>query len=127
MYLSELNLPQRGVHDINRSFSFKGNPRFIFHDSPGFEAGSETQIEQIKSFIAKRAESTEVHDQLHVIWPVCFLRVICPQCLHTVYRCRYCFEPNEARLLLDSDKRFFEEEVAGNGVQSFLISLAIIH
>jgi GTPase Era involved in 16S rRNA processing len=84
----------RGVHDINRSFSFKSNPQFIFHDSPGFEAGSETQIKQIKSFIAKRAESTEVHDQLHVIW--------------------YCFEPNEVRLLLDSDKRFFKEGVAGN-------------
>ena len=30
-------------------------------------------------------------------------------------RYRYCFEPNQARLLLDSDKKFFQDGVAGNG------------
>ena len=119
---------QRGIHDINRSFSSKSNPQFIFHDSPGFEAGSKAQIEQIKAFIAKRAKSTEVHDQLHAIWPVCCLRVVFrPQCLRVMCHCRYCFEPNKARLLLDSDKRFFEEGVAGNGFQLFLISLTVVH
>ena len=38
---------------------------------------------------------------------------------HLLYR--YCFEPNLARLLLDSDKKFFEDGVAGNGSQPVII------
>jgi len=64
------NLHQRGIHDINRPFVFASNPQFIFHDSPGLEAGDESQINQIKDFIAERAKSTEVNDQLHAIWSV---------------------------------------------------------
>ena len=33
---------QRGIHDINRPFAFKSSPGFIFHDSPGFETGDES-------------------------------------------------------------------------------------
>jgi hypothetical protein len=61
---------QRGIHDIHRSFSFASNPRFIFHDSPGFESGDESQLKEVQSFLEKRATSTEVGDQLHAIWLV---------------------------------------------------------
>jgi len=64
---------QRGIHDINRPFAFTTNPQFIFHDSPGFEAGDKTQLEQVQAFIAERARSTEVNDQLHAIWSIYFL------------------------------------------------------
>jgi len=102
---------QRGIHDINRPFAFTTNPQFIFHDSPGFEAGDKTQLEQVQAFIAERARSTEVNDQLHAIWSIYFLA------LASMLTCwfRYCFEPNDVRPLLDSDKRFFEEGIAGNG------------
>lgn len=59
---------QRGIHDIERSFVFKSNPRFIFHDSPGFEAGDERQLKDVLMFIEKRSKSNKVDDQLHVIW-----------------------------------------------------------
>ena len=61
---------QRGKHDINRPFAFKSNPRFIFHDSPGFETGDEKQLQEVLSFMEKKSKSTEVGDQLHAIWSV---------------------------------------------------------
>ena len=59
---------QRGIHDIDRAFIFASNPQFIFHDSPGFEAGDEREPKQVQSFIEKRARSTDVDDQLDAIW-----------------------------------------------------------
>ena len=51
-------------------FSFKSNPRFIFHDSPGFEAGGEEELQDVLSFIQEKAKATDVKDQIHVIWYV---------------------------------------------------------
>ncbi|KAI9433695.1 GTP-binding protein, partial [Lactarius indigo] len=86
--------PERGIHDIDRPFAFASNPQFIFHDSPGIEAGDESQLKEVQSFIEKRARATEVDDQLHAIW--------------------FCFIPNKSRFLLDLEKRFFDEQRAGN-------------
>jgi len=38
-------------------FSFKSNPQFIFHDSPGFEAGGEQEFQDVLSFIQKKAKA----------------------------------------------------------------------
>ncbi|KAH9029953.1 hypothetical protein EDB85DRAFT_2074375 [Lactarius pseudohatsudake] len=84
----------RGIHDIDRPFAFASNPQFIFHDSPGFETGDESQLKKVQSFIEKRAKSTKVDDQLHAIW--------------------FCFIPNKSRFLLDLEKRFFNEQRTGN-------------
>ena len=66
-----LTLPiQRGIHDIYRPFAFRNNPGFIFHDSPGFETGDKKQLQEVLSFIEKKAKSTDVDDQLHAIWSV---------------------------------------------------------
>ncbi|KAF8344660.1 hypothetical protein F5887DRAFT_886018 [Amanita rubescens] len=46
------------------------NPQFIFHDSPGFEAGGEKELQEVRSFIQEKAKATEVKDQIHVIWCV---------------------------------------------------------
>ena len=71
-----LTLPiQRGIHDIHRAFAFKSNPGFIFHDSPGFESGDGEQMQDVLSFIETKAKSTQVDDQLHVIWSVRNLRL----------------------------------------------------
>ena len=61
---------QRGIHDIHRSFVFKSNPGFLFHDSPGFETGDEKQLQEVLSFMEKKAKSKDVDDQLHAIWSV---------------------------------------------------------
>ncbi|KAG6913273.1 hypothetical protein DXG01_008235, partial [Tephrocybe rancida] len=83
----------RGIHDINRPFSFASNPKFIFHDSPGFEAGDEAQLKTVQEFIKKCAKATEVHDQLHAIW--------------------FCFAPDVSRFLLNLEMDFFNQERAG--------------
>ncbi|KAG6912413.1 hypothetical protein DXG01_014777 [Tephrocybe rancida] len=46
----------------------QGKNLFIFHDSPGFEAGDEAQLKTVQEFIRKCANATEVYDQLHAIW-----------------------------------------------------------
>ncbi|KAF8812106.1 hypothetical protein BYT27DRAFT_7088037 [Phlegmacium glaucopus] len=89
---------ERGCHDIHRPFAFSTNPQFIFHDSPGFEAGDENQLKEVQSFIEKRAKSTNVEDQLHAIW--------------------FCFKPDKSRPLLELEQRFFNEQRAGNGLLS---------
>ncbi|KAG6867557.1 hypothetical protein C0993_001263 [Termitomyces sp. T159_Od127] len=85
---------QRGHHDINHPFVFKENQEFIFHDSPGFEAGDKRQLEEVQAFIKKHAKARNPRDQLHAIW--------------------FCFTPDVPRFLLDLEKRFFNEERAGN-------------
>ena len=67
---------QRGKHDIHRSFAFSSNPGFIFHDSPGFETGDKKQLEDVLSFLEKKAKSTDVDDQLHAIWSVSLSQLI---------------------------------------------------
>ena len=53
---------------MHRTFAFKSNPGFIFHDSPGFEAGGEKELEDVMDFIQQKSKSKEVDDQIHVIW-----------------------------------------------------------
>ncbi|KIM38961.1 hypothetical protein M413DRAFT_29553 [Hebeloma cylindrosporum] len=85
---------QRGEHDVNVSFSFTSNPGFIFHDSPGFEAGGEEELQNVLSFIQKKAKAREVKDQIHAIW--------------------FCFAPDVSRPLLELEQRFFNEQRGGN-------------
>ena len=61
---------QRGIHDIRQSFAFRSNPGFVFHDSPGFEAGDANQLQEVLSFMEEKSKSTDVDDQLHAIWSV---------------------------------------------------------
>ncbi|PPQ87343.1 hypothetical protein CVT25_002093, partial [Psilocybe cyanescens] len=80
------NLLFRGTHDVRRAFTFKSNPKFIFHDSAGFEAGGEEELkafifhdsagfeaggeEELKAvmdFIEEGSKAHEVDDQIHII------------------------------------------------------------
>ncbi|KAF8197692.1 hypothetical protein K438DRAFT_1918671, partial [Mycena galopus ATCC 62051] len=83
----------RGEHDIENRLIFKSNPQFIFHDSRGFESGSVNETEKVKTFIAERAASTHLSEQLHMIW--------------------YCLPTDTDRPLLEADKEFFNHAVAG--------------
>ncbi|KAF8152451.1 hypothetical protein B0H34DRAFT_774932 [Crassisporium funariophilum] len=80
---------ERGIHDVRRSFVFKSNPGFIFHDSPGFEAGGEEELKAVMTFIQKSSKAKNVDDQIHVIW--------------------FCFYPDVARPLLPLEEKFFNE------------------
>ncbi|KAG6330440.1 hypothetical protein ID866_8648 [Astraeus odoratus] len=59
---------QRGYHDISHELVFSSNPGFIFHDSCGFEAGSEEEFEQMKRFVLERATTPKLAERIHAIW-----------------------------------------------------------
>ncbi|KAG1859165.1 hypothetical protein C8R48DRAFT_636602, partial [Suillus tomentosus] len=59
---------QRGNHNIANEMVFKSNPTFVFHDSCGFEAGSEGEFESMKIFISERSHATKLEERIHVIW-----------------------------------------------------------
>ncbi|KAG6905761.1 hypothetical protein DXG01_000853 [Tephrocybe rancida] len=90
----EKNKALRGIHDINRPFMFASNPQFIFHDSPGFEAGDESQLKKVQLFIKECAMATDPNEQLHAIW--------------------FCLKLDKVRFMLDLEKRFFTEDRVGN-------------
>ncbi|KAJ7889037.1 GTP-binding protein [Mycena leptocephala] len=84
----------RGLHDIENQLIFKSNRQFIFHDSRGFESGSLSEMESVKSFINKRAKRTELREQLHAIW--------------------YCLPTDTDRPLLEADVEFFNKYGSGS-------------
>jgi len=59
-------------------FSFKSNPQFIFHDSPGFEAGGDQELQDVLSFLQEKAKAKEVKDQIHAIWCLLLILPIIP-------------------------------------------------
>jgi len=91
---------ERGYHDIDNQMIFASNPQFIFHDSPGFEAGSAEELQTVKNFIEDRAKRTSMNDQLHAIW--------------------YCLPTDSARPLLAADEVFFKECGTGKGQEAQL-------
>ncbi|KAI6107741.1 hypothetical protein EV401DRAFT_2272386 [Pisolithus croceorrhizus] len=58
----------RGHHEIKHELVFKSNPRFVFHDSCGFEAGSTQQFDQMRNFVVDRAATKKVNERIHAIW-----------------------------------------------------------
>ncbi|KAI6003495.1 hypothetical protein F5J12DRAFT_943389 [Pisolithus orientalis] len=59
---------QRGYHDIEDELVFRSNPRFVFHDSCGFEAGSEEQFAMMKKFVMDHARTPKLNKRIHAIW-----------------------------------------------------------
>jgi len=59
---------ERGIHSIETQLVFPSNQGFIFHDSQGFEAGSDEELQEVMRFIKSRAGGKELKKQLHAIW-----------------------------------------------------------
>jgi len=47
-----------GIQDVRRSFTFKSNPGFIFHGSPGLEAGGEEELKASRHAVECRFYSS---------------------------------------------------------------------
>ncbi|KAI6117202.1 hypothetical protein EV401DRAFT_2072774 [Pisolithus croceorrhizus] len=58
----------RGLHNIEDELVFRGNPRFVSHDSRGFEAGSEDQFNSMTKFVIDRAKTIKLNERIHAIW-----------------------------------------------------------
>ncbi|KAI5994775.1 hypothetical protein EDD15DRAFT_2165739, partial [Pisolithus albus] len=80
----------RGEHNIENELVFQSNPRFVFHDSRGFEAGSEQQFNTMKKFVMDRAKTSKLNERIHAIW--------------------FCIPLNEShRLVMAAERKFFDE------------------
>ncbi|KII91897.1 hypothetical protein PLICRDRAFT_38777 [Plicaturopsis crispa FD-325 SS-3] len=78
----------RGIHNIDDEITFKANPRFVFHDSSGFEGASVAEVTLMKNFIEKRLQGALLEEQLHAIW--------------------YCLPVDDARPFSPAEKEFFK-------------------
>ncbi|KAE9397741.1 hypothetical protein BT96DRAFT_957833 [Gymnopus androsaceus JB14] len=80
---------ERGIHDINNEITYEANPGFVFHDSGGFESGSNEEMKTVHAFIKARSEANTLKEQLHAIW--------------------ICLPVDEDRPLLPTEMNFFKE------------------
>lgn len=55
---------------------FEGNDKMVAHDSEGFEAGRDNEVEVVKNFIEKRSKMEDINDRLHVVWYVAEQNII---------------------------------------------------
>ncbi|KAG6332251.1 hypothetical protein ID866_6838 [Astraeus odoratus] len=62
------NWCQRGCHDIRNEFVFRSNKGFVFHDSCGFEAGSEGEFNKMKEFVVECSSTPKLDKRIHAIW-----------------------------------------------------------
>ncbi|KAN0092709.1 hypothetical protein V8E55_003493 [Tylopilus felleus] len=86
---------QRGIHNIENELRFRSNDNLVFHDSQGFEAGSEAEFLQMKKFIEDRANTVHLKTRIHAIW--------------------YCISMDKlSRAIQRSEERFFDECNTGN-------------
>lgn len=64
----ESNTYAQGVHDINKAFESTNHPGLLIHDSRGWQAGSDRELELIAKFLRHRAFQKDPAEALHVIW-----------------------------------------------------------
>ena len=94
------------MHDINKGLTTEGG-RFIIHDSCGFQAGNDKDIQDLKTFIKARTSVADVSERLHAIWfapPKSFEN----ECITDARTSRYCIETRRNRIHEDVDTQFFK-------------------
>lgn len=76
----------RGSHNIEKEIEFERNSKIIAHDSEGFEAGKQNEVDVVRKFIDRRPQERDINRRLHLVW--------------------YCMEMN-ARPIQQAEKDFF--------------------
>ena len=67
--LQTISHQEHGVCDINTEIMSPQNPRFVLHDSQGFEPGETHNLDQLKAFIHSRTgDSVDLKEKIHAIW-----------------------------------------------------------
>lgn len=64
----ESNTYAQGNHDINQAFESPNHPGLLIHDSRGWQAGSDHELDLIAQFLRHRAFQKDPAEALHVIW-----------------------------------------------------------
>ena len=55
---------------------FEGNNKIIAHDSEGFEAGKQAEVDVVWKFIDSRSREKDINQKLHLVWFVLLLFLI---------------------------------------------------
>ncbi|KAH9012451.1 hypothetical protein EDB84DRAFT_1405616 [Lactarius hengduanensis] len=58
----------RGENSIEDELVFSNHENYIFHDSCGFEAGSNDELAIVQEFIRQRSGRSRLQERLHAIW-----------------------------------------------------------
>ncbi|KAI6000241.1 hypothetical protein EDC04DRAFT_3147227 [Pisolithus marmoratus] len=96
----------RGYHEIERELVFHSNRGFVFHDSCGFEAGSEQQFDRVKEFVVEHAASTTIKKRIHVIWQVRYHERLLTK---ATCKSRYCIPMTDShRTVTVAEQKFFD-------------------
>jgi len=89
---------QRGEHNIMDELIFTNHRGYVFHDSCGFEAGGEEELNIVQEFVRRTSRQKRLKDRLHAIWFVPFgFTLANSQGLPS----RYCIPMDNARPSLD--------------------------
>ena len=67
---SWISCRQRGHHNIEDEFIFTNHNGYVFHDSRGFEAGSEDELKIVQEFVTRKSREKQLRNRLHAIWLV---------------------------------------------------------
>ena len=98
---------QRGCHNIEDELIFQSNPRFIFHDSRGFESGSVKELDQMKKFLVERTREMELGKRLHTIW---WAKTMAEWGIQLWPESRFCISMTDyERPILAAEEKFFNE------------------
>ena len=101
---------KRGTHDIEKEIEFEGNSKIIAHDSEGFEAGKQAEVDVVWKFINSRSRAKDINQKLHLVWFVLLLSSRCGQAQLNCHR--YCMEMN-SRPIQQAEKDFFSMPLTG--------------
>jgi hypothetical protein len=61
-------LCQRGEHSIEDEIVFSNHDGYIFHDSRGFESGSDNELKIVQDFVRQKTGEKKLANRLHAIW-----------------------------------------------------------
>ncbi|KAI0245652.1 hypothetical protein BJV78DRAFT_1365269 [Lactifluus subvellereus] len=59
---------EHGVCNIDKEIFSPQNPRFVLHDSQGFEPSEIANLDKVKSFVESHGAGVDLKDRIHAIW-----------------------------------------------------------
>jgi hypothetical protein len=58
------------MHNIENELVFTNHEGYVFHDSCGFECGSQDELKTVQEFVRRKSREKRLKDRLHAIWSV---------------------------------------------------------
>ena len=101
---------KKGIHDIEKAIEFEGPSKIIAHDSEGFEAANEAEVDVVRKFINGRSQVEDINQKLHLVWFVLPLFLAVDK-LSSNCR-RYCM-PMNSRPIQQAENFFFSLPLTG--------------